>query len=167
MDIPVLLSCKIFNGILFQKEKKINPRCFFSPVEYSFHKGFSVLISQDSSHSPLQVPLHFVQTVGRSPFGSRDLLFISHQLPQNYLKHCCIHAQFWLISWFLPMPLVSRVTGYRMDGPGSIPGNARFFCSPQRPDWLWGPGNLLFMGIGSFFPGGKAARTWSWPLTFI
>jgi len=30
---------------------------------------------------------------------------------------------------------------------GSIPGRGkRFFSSPTRPDWLWGPPSLLFNG---------------------
>jgi hypothetical protein len=32
---------------------------------------------------------------------------------------------------------------YGLDGLGSIPGSARFFSSPQRPDRFWGPPNLL------------------------
>jgi hypothetical protein len=34
---------------------------------------------------------------------------------------------------------VSIVTGYGMEGPGSIPGSVKFFPSPQRPDQLMGP----------------------------
>jgi hypothetical protein len=44
----------------------------------------------------------------------------------------------------------------------------RFFSSPECPDWLWGPPSLLFNGYsGLFFPGGKAAVAWSWPLSSI
>jgi hypothetical protein len=39
---------------------------------------------------------------------------------------------------------------------------------PARPDRLRGPPSLLFyMDTGSYFPGGKAAETWSWLLIFI
>jgi hypothetical protein len=41
---------------------------------------------------------------------------------------------------------VGIVTGYMLDGPGSIPGSARFLISPQRPDRLCGPLSLLSNG---------------------
>jgi hypothetical protein len=44
--------------------------------------------------------------------------------------------------------------GYGLDDPGSIPGNARFFSSPQRPDRLWGPPNFLSYGYRRLFPRG-------------
>jgi hypothetical protein len=33
--------------------------------------------------------------------------------------------------------------GYRLEGPGSIPGTAMFFSSLQRPDRLWGTPSLI------------------------
>jgi hypothetical protein len=36
--------------------------------------------------------------------------------------------------------------GYKIDGPSSIPGRARFFSSPQSPDRLWGPPSLQSNG---------------------
>jgi hypothetical protein len=47
--------------------------------------------------------------------------------------------------------------GHRLQGLGSIPGSAKFFSSPQRPDRLWGPSASYTMGTRSSFPGGKAA----------
>jgi hypothetical protein len=42
---------------------------------------------------------------------------------------------------------VGIVTGYRLDGRGSIPGRGKiFFSSPQRPDRLLGPPSLLSNG---------------------
>jgi len=38
-----------------------------------------------------------------------------------------------------------------------IPVCKGFLSFPKRPDWLWGPANLLFSGYQAFFPGGKAA----------
>jgi hypothetical protein len=50
-------------------------------------------------------------------------------------------------------------TGYGLDGPGSIPGRARFVFSPQRPDRLWGLPGLPSNGYrGGLSPGVK--RPW-------
>jgi hypothetical protein len=40
----------------------------------------------------------------------------------------------------------------RATGPGSIPGSARFLSSPQRPDRIWDPPNLLTNGYRGPFP---------------
>jgi hypothetical protein len=45
--------------------------------------------------------------------------------------------------------VVGIVTGYRLDDWGVrvwVPVGSRIFCSPHRPDWLWGPPNLLYNG---------------------
>jgi hypothetical protein len=46
---------------------------------------------------------------------------------------------------------VGTVTGYGLDGRSSIPGVARFFSSPQRPNRLWGPHSLLSDGYRGLF----------------
>jgi hypothetical protein len=47
-------------------------------------------------------------------------------------------------------------TCYGLDSRGSIPGRGKLFLFyPQRPDWLWGPPNLLFNGYRGSFPGLK------------
>jgi hypothetical protein len=43
----------------------------------------------------------------------------------------------------------------------------KFFSSPPRPDRLWAHPASYPMGTGGSFPGGKAARAWSWPLISI
>jgi hypothetical protein len=47
---------------------------------------------------------------------------------------------------------VGLATGYALDGPGSIPGSARFFSSPQRLDLPWDPHSFLSNGYRGFFP---------------
>jgi hypothetical protein len=46
---------------------------------------------------------------------------------------------------------VDIATGYRLHGPGSIPGTRRFFSFPQRPDQLWDPPSLLSNGYRELF----------------
>jgi hypothetical protein len=58
-------------------------------------------------------------------------------------------------------------TGYGLDDPGSIPSTGKFFFSPQRPNWLWGPPSFLANGYWELYSGGKAAGAWIWPLTSI
>jgi hypothetical protein len=53
-----------------------------------------------------------------------------------------------------------------LDGWGLIPNRGNIFLySPPRPDRLWG--QTFFLSNGSSFLGGKAAGTWSWPVTSI
>jgi hypothetical protein len=63
---------------------------------------------------------------------------------------------------------VGIATGYGLDGRGAgvrVPVESRFFFCPRRPYRFWGPLSLLSNGYLGLFPGGKAARTWSCPLT--
>ena len=50
-----------------------------------------------------------------------------------------------------PGSSVGIATDYRLDGPASNPGEARFSARPDRP---WGPPRLLYNGY-RVFPGGK------------
>ena len=56
---------------------------------------------------------------------------------------------------------------YRLDDPAfeSRKGQGIFSLIQKRPYRLCGPSSLLFDGYQGFFPGGKGAGEWSWPLT--
>jgi hypothetical protein len=55
---------------------------------------------------------------------------------------------------------VDIATGFWLDSPGSIPGSARFFSSPQRPEWNWGSPILLSNGYqGIKWQGHEAAHS--------
>jgi hypothetical protein len=56
---------------------------------------------------------------------------------------------------------VGIAMGYGLDGPDSIPGNAKMFSSSQRPDRLQGPPSLLSNGHRGLFPGSEAAGSCS------
>jgi hypothetical protein len=52
---------------------------------------------------------------------------------------------------------VGVATGYGLDDRGvavPVPIGSRIFCSPQRPDRLWGPPRLVFNGYRGPFPRG-------------
>jgi hypothetical protein len=53
--------------------------------------------------------------------------------------------------------IVGIVTSYGPDDRRvrvRVPVGSRIFSSPRRPDWLWGPSNLLFNGHRELFPWG-------------
>jgi hypothetical protein len=50
---------------------------------------------------------------------------------------------------------VGIATGYGLDGRGvglRVMVVERFFFSPRRPDWFWGPPSLLYNGYQGLFP---------------
>jgi hypothetical protein len=68
----------------------------------------------------------------------------------------------------LRLTSVSIATSYGLDDQKvavRVPVRARIFISPCLADRLWGPPSLLCNVYRGPFPGGKAAETWSWPLT--
>jgi hypothetical protein len=79
-------------------------------------------------------------------------------------------------QYYIYIYMVSRdsavgiATSYWLDDRGvgvRVPVGLRLniFSFPCRPHRLWGPPNLLSNGYRGCFLGGKAAGTWSWPLT--
>jgi hypothetical protein len=61
-------------------------------------------------------------------------------------------------------------TSHGLDDRGvgvRIPVESRIFSSPQYSDLFWARPASYTMGTEGSFPGGKAAGTWSWPLTSI
>jgi hypothetical protein len=75
----------------------------------------------------------------------------------------------WLCRLHCPVLLHTSVgiaTGYGLNGCGSNAGRGkRFFCTPHSPNQLWGPPSFLSNYTAGFFLAGKAAVTWSWPLS--
>jgi hypothetical protein len=58
--------------------------------------------------------------------------------------------------------------GYGLDDRGvrvRVPEGSRIFCSPRRPDRLWGPPSLLYNGYRGSFLEDKTAGAWSSPIT--
>jgi hypothetical protein len=67
-------------------------------------------------------------------------------------KSVCIGHRYHMLSLFLLDSSASVVTGYGLDGWGSIPGRGkRFFSTPQNPDKFWGPPGLLSNGYWGLF----------------
>jgi hypothetical protein len=74
----------------------------------------------------------------------------------------------WVLSFWNCDSAVGIAIAYGLDAGGvgvRDPVGSRIFSSPHRPDRLWAHQASYQMGTGGSFPGGKAARAWSWPLT--
>jgi hypothetical protein len=104
------------------------------------------------------------------PAGPITIFFCLTTLSHEALK-ARISVKWSRLDWYKYISdnqdsSVAAATGYGMDDRGLILGRVkRFFSTSQRPDRLWIPQAPYPMGTRFCFPGGKAAGTWSWPLT--
>jgi hypothetical protein len=85
-------------------------------------------------------------------------------------QYLCVSAIFFFF-WICCAQWEARIAQWYSAGlragwsGGSSPGRGwKCFSSPDR---LWGPPSLLSNGYQGFFPWGKAAGVWSWPLPFV
>jgi hypothetical protein len=70
---------------------------------------------------------------------------------------CSITFCYWMYCYGSRDSVVGIATSYRLDDLGvgvRVPVGSRIFTSPNRPDRLWGPPNLLSNGYWGLFPQG-------------
>jgi hypothetical protein len=80
------------------------------------------------------------------------------QIRKEY--YTSIFLYFKIVRLLCEKTWIAIATGYVLDEQGIrvlVPEGSRIFSFPRRPDWLWGPPNLLFNGYGGSFPGDKVA----------
>jgi hypothetical protein len=132
----------------------------FTPLEHSGHEG-RVLLGRDSVLSRRSDPedggsmllqdivIHLEDCMVSQPV----ILTVTAVKTSNFLTvfsicTLCIHRS--------QNSSVGIVTGYGLDGPGSIPSSERFFSSPDHPDQL-GYRGLFPRGLSGSVPVGIVA----------
>jgi hypothetical protein len=68
------------------------------------------------------------------------------------LSYCSLRSRDSVVGIATSYWLGDRGVGVR------VPARSNIFSSPERPDRLWGPLNLLSNGYWELFPLGKAAE---------
>ena len=115
-----------------------------------------------------RAPVPIVQEAGWAPWPVWTALS-----PTGARIRTAQHVECSYADYAIPTPcvycliyiVVTRIRGLTIRG--SNPGWGTIFSSSKRPPWLWSPASLQFNEISGFFPGGKAAGTWIWPLASI
>jgi hypothetical protein len=88
--------------------------------------------------------------------------------PRNAAQHLWLSEQMFRVSHTVLVGRDSSVgieTRYGMDGPGIESRWGRDFQHPSRP--ALGTTQPPIQWVPGLFPGGKAARVWSWPPTLV
>jgi hypothetical protein len=91
-----------------------------------------------------------------------NLILADSDKPENIFKyvHIYVMVHFMCLTLFTIRVLRSRdssvsiVTGYGLDGKGSILGRGKSFSSPQHPDQLCSSPSFLYKGYLGRFPWG-------------
>jgi hypothetical protein len=68
-----------------------------------------------------------------------------------YYHTHCDYDYYYYYYYYYYYSVVGIATSYGLDDRGvgvRVPVGSRIFTSPNRPDWLWGPPNLLSNEIG-------------------
>jgi hypothetical protein len=105
----------------------------------------------------VRLSLTVTDTVSSSVVHLPLSLFTPYQIAFTYFLFYCQCICFSSFMTFMNS-VVGTATSYGLGERGvgvQVPVGSRIFCSPRRPDLLWGPPNLLSNGYRWFFPGVK------------